>query len=47
MYKWFTATGSEGRTVTGSMIMKIAVFFWWNGNNWKCTSSHSINKIYL
>jgi hypothetical protein len=27
MYKWFTATGSEGRTVTGSMIMKIAVFF--------------------
>jgi hypothetical protein len=27
LYKGFTAMGSEGRTVTGSMIMKIAVFF--------------------
>jgi hypothetical protein len=25
LYKWFTAMGSEGKTVTGPMIIKIAV----------------------
>ena len=33
VYKWFTAMGSEGKTVTGPMIIKIGVLLWWNGNN--------------
>ena len=35
LYKWFTAMGSKGKTVTGPMIIKIAVLLWRNGNNWQ------------